>query len=90
MTLAKPVIAVGSLIPQPLNSLMALADSKVQGPDTIKGATIGVAGLPFEDAILQTIRQTQALFDLAEQKQASVRGQHAAIETDIQRLPADR
>ncbi len=26
-----PVIAVGSLIPQPLNSLMALADSKVQG-----------------------------------------------------------
>ena len=41
-----PVIAVGSLIPQPLNSLMALADSKVQGPDTIKGATIGVAGLP--------------------------------------------
>ncbi len=56
-----PVIAVGSLIPQPLNSLMALSDSKVQGPDTIKGATIGVAGLPFDDAILQTIRQTQGL-----------------------------
>ena len=56
-----PVIAVGSLVPQPLNSLMALADSKVQGPDTIKGATIGVAGLPFDDAILQTIRQTQGL-----------------------------
>ena len=53
-----PVIAVGSLIPQPLNSLMALADSKVQGPDSVKGATIGVAGLPFDDAILQTIRQT--------------------------------
>lgn len=56
-----PVIAVGSLIPQPLNSLMALADSKVQGVDTIKGATIGVAGLPFDDAILQTIRQSQGL-----------------------------
>jgi putative hydroxymethylpyrimidine transport system substrate-binding protein len=56
-----PVIAVGSLIPQPLNSLMALSDSKVQGPDTVKGATIGVAGLPFDDAILQTIRQTQGL-----------------------------
>ena len=56
-----PVIAVGSLVPQPLNSLMALADSKVQGPDTVKGATIGVAGLPFDDAILETIRTTQGL-----------------------------
>ncbi len=56
-----PVIAVGSLVPQPLNSLMALADSKVQGPDTVKGATIGVAGLPFDDAILDTIRQSQGL-----------------------------
>jgi len=56
-----PVIAVGSLVPQPLNSLMALADSKVQGPDSVKGATIGVAGLPFDDAILETIRKTQGL-----------------------------
>jgi putative hydroxymethylpyrimidine transport system substrate-binding protein len=56
-----PVIAVGSLVPQPLNSLMALHDSKVQGPETVKGATIGVAGLPFDDAILDTIRQSQGL-----------------------------
>jgi putative hydroxymethylpyrimidine transport system substrate-binding protein len=56
-----PVIAVGSLVPQPLNSLMALSDSKVQGPDTVKGATIGVAGLPFDDAILDTIRASQGL-----------------------------
>lgn len=56
-----PVIAVGSLVPQPLNSLMALADSKVQGVDSVAGATIGVAGLPFDDAILDTIRQSQGL-----------------------------
>jgi len=56
-----PVIAVTALIPQPLNSLIALADSKVKGPDTVKGATIGNAGLPFDDAVLQTIRQTQGL-----------------------------
>jgi putative hydroxymethylpyrimidine transport system substrate-binding protein len=56
-----PVIAVGSLIPQPLNSLMALADSKVQGPDSIDGATIGVAGLPFDDAILETMTKSQGL-----------------------------
>ena len=56
------MIAVGSsLVPLPLNSLMSLADSKVQGPDTIKGAKIGVAGLPFDDAILKTIRETQGL-----------------------------
>jgi putative hydroxymethylpyrimidine transport system substrate-binding protein len=56
-----PVTAVGSLVPQPLNSLMALSDSKVQGPETVAGATIGVAGLPFDDAILETIRQSQGL-----------------------------
>lgn len=56
-----PVIAVTALIPQPLNSLIALAGSKVTGPDTVKGATIGNAGLPFDDAVLQTILQTQNL-----------------------------
>jgi len=56
-----PVTAVGALVPQPLNSLMALADSKVQGVDTIAGATVGVAGLPFDDAILKSIRQTEGL-----------------------------
>jgi putative hydroxymethylpyrimidine transport system substrate-binding protein len=56
-----PVIAVGSLIPTPLNALISLADSKVQGPDTIKGSTIGVAGLPFDDAILNTLRAQQGL-----------------------------
>jgi putative hydroxymethylpyrimidine transport system substrate-binding protein len=56
-----PVIAVSSMIPVPLNSMISLADSKVTGPDTIKGAKIGVAGLPFDDAVLKTIRDTQGL-----------------------------
>ena len=63
-----PVIAVGALIPEPLNSMIALADSKVQGPDSIKGATIGVAGLPFDDAILKTLRQQQGLGEGAVKK----------------------
>jgi putative hydroxymethylpyrimidine transport system substrate-binding protein len=58
-----PVIAVGSLVPQPLNSLMALHDSKVQGPETVGGSTIGVAGLPFDDAILDTIKAEQGIPD---------------------------
>lgn len=56
-----PVVAVASLVPVPLNSLISLADSKVTGPDTVKGATIGVAGLPFDDAVLKTIRDSQGL-----------------------------
>ena len=56
-----PVMAVCSIIPIPLNSVMSTADSKVQAPEDIKGAKIGVAGLPFDDAILETIRQSQGL-----------------------------
>jgi putative hydroxymethylpyrimidine transport system substrate-binding protein len=58
---AIPIIAVGSLVPTPLNVLMSLADSKVQGPEDIEGATIGVAGLPFDDTILKTMREQQGL-----------------------------
>jgi putative hydroxymethylpyrimidine transport system substrate-binding protein len=56
-----PVVAVGALVPTPLNALISLAGSTVQGPDTVAGATIGVAGLPFDDAILTTIRNRQGL-----------------------------
>ena len=56
-----PVVAVGALVPTALNSLIALADSRVSGPSTLAGATIGVAGLPFDDAVLETIRRKQGL-----------------------------
>jgi len=56
-----PVITVATLIPNPLNSLIASADSKVKGPSTIKGAKVGVAGLPTDDAILATIREKEGL-----------------------------
>jgi putative hydroxymethylpyrimidine transport system substrate-binding protein len=56
-----PVIAVGALVPTTLNALISLADSTVRGPESIEGATIGVAGLPFDDAILATIRSQQGL-----------------------------
>lgn len=52
-----PVIAVGALIPTPLNSMIAKAGSKIRALKDVKGATIGNAGLPFDGAVLQTIRQ---------------------------------
>ena len=54
-----PVIAVGALIPTPLNSMIAKAGSKVKTLKDLKGATVGNAGLPFDGAVLQTIRQRQ-------------------------------
>lgn len=56
-----PVTAVGSLIPQPLNSLMAVHDSKVQGPEDLAGSTIGHSGGPFNEAVLATILEDQGL-----------------------------
>ena len=55
-----PVVAVGALVPTALNSLIALADSRVERAH-LAGANIGVAGLPFDDAILETIRGKQGL-----------------------------
>ena len=52
-----PVIAVGALIPTPLNSMIAKPGSKIRALKDVKGATIGNAGLPFDGAVLQTIRQ---------------------------------
>lgn len=56
-----PVIAVGALIPTPLNSMIAKGGSKIRALRDLKGATIGNAGLPFDGAVLQTIRQSQNL-----------------------------
>jgi putative hydroxymethylpyrimidine transport system substrate-binding protein len=56
-----PVVAVGSLVPQPLNSLMAVHDSKVQGPDDLAGSIIGHSGGPFNEAVLATILESQGL-----------------------------
>ena len=51
-----PVIAVGTLVPTPLNSLIAMSGGKVKALADLKGATIGSAGLPFDGAVIQTIK----------------------------------
>ena len=56
-----PVITVGSLIPNPLNSMISLAGSTVTGPSTISGSTIGIPGLPTDDAIVTTMEKTEGL-----------------------------
>jgi putative hydroxymethylpyrimidine transport system substrate-binding protein len=54
-----PVMAVGALIPTPLNSMIAKAGSKVKTLKDLDGATVGSAGLPFDGAVIQTIMQRE-------------------------------
>lgn len=54
-----PVVAVAAVVPRPLNSVIALADSPVGSLADLRGRTIGVAGLPFDDAVVETIRRQE-------------------------------
>lgn len=56
-----PVMAVGSLVPTPLNSLIAKGGSKIKSLKNLKGATVGSAGLPFDGAVIQTIEKRAGL-----------------------------
>jgi len=48
-----PVVAVAAVVPRPLNSIMAI-DSSIKTVRDLKGKTIGVTGVPSDDASLDT------------------------------------
>ncbi len=50
-----PVVSVAALVQHPLNCLMLLADSDIERPSDLVGRTVGTAGLPSDDAYLQTM-----------------------------------
>ena len=49
------VKAVGALVDQPLTSLIWLGKSQIKGIADLRGKTIATAGIPYQDAFLQTI-----------------------------------
>jgi putative hydroxymethylpyrimidine transport system substrate-binding protein len=49
------VKAVGALVDQPLTSLIWLGKSGIQGLGDLRGKTIATAGIPYQDAFLETI-----------------------------------
>jgi putative hydroxymethylpyrimidine transport system substrate-binding protein len=49
------VKAVGALVDQPLTSLIWLGKSQIGGVADLRGKTIATAGIPYQDAFLQTI-----------------------------------
>lgn len=55
-----PVVAVASVVPQPLNSFMAI-EPKVRSLRDLKGRTIGITGVPSDYATLDTALRSVGL-----------------------------
>lgn len=49
------VVAIGALVNRPLTSMIWLKGSGVKGVGSLGGKTIATAGIPYQDAFLQTI-----------------------------------
>jgi putative hydroxymethylpyrimidine transport system substrate-binding protein len=56
-----PVVSVAALVQHPLNSLMVLEESGIQSPADLEGKTIAMAGLPSDEAYIETILQSVGL-----------------------------
>lgn len=55
------VLAVGAVVDQPLTSLIWLKESKIGGIADLRGKTIATAGIPYQDAYLETILERAGL-----------------------------
>jgi putative hydroxymethylpyrimidine transport system substrate-binding protein len=56
-----PVVSIAALVQHPLNSLMVLEESGIESPSGLKGKTIAMAGLPSDEAYIDTILQSEGL-----------------------------
>lgn len=50
-----PIVAVGSVIPQPTAALIWLEGSKIRDVADLRGKTIGVPGVPFQEDLLEIV-----------------------------------
>ncbi|MGC4191336.1 MAG: ABC transporter substrate-binding protein [Thermomicrobiales bacterium] len=56
-----PVVSVAALVQHPLNSLMFKQSANITRPADLKGKSVGIAGLPSDDAFLGTMLKTDGL-----------------------------
>ncbi len=56
-----PVVSVAALVQHPLNSLMVLESSDIMSPADLAGKTIAIAGVPSDEAYLDTILRHNGL-----------------------------
>jgi len=50
-----PVVAVGAVIPHPLNSVIVRSDRGIRTPADLEGKTVGVAGVPSDRPLLDAV-----------------------------------
>lgn len=55
------VVAVASVIPVPLNTLIALPDSGIRSAADLRGRKLGITGIPADKAILDTMMAAKGL-----------------------------
>ena len=53
------VVAVGALVRGPLTSIISLPKAKIDGPEDLRGKTIGTAGIDYQSAYLDSILAAQ-------------------------------
>jgi putative hydroxymethylpyrimidine transport system substrate-binding protein len=56
-----PVVSVAALVQHPLNSLMVLESSDIMSPADLAGKTVAIAGVPSDEAYLDTILRDSGL-----------------------------
>ena len=56
-----PVVSVAALVQHPLNSLMVLEESDIMSPADLAGMTVAIAGVPSDEAYLETILRHNGL-----------------------------
>lgn len=56
-----PVVAVAAIVPQPLNSLIALPDSGIRSAADLHGRTVGLSGIPTDAAVFETMLRDAGL-----------------------------
>ncbi len=55
------VVAIASLVDQPLTSLISLPEAKIAAPEDLRGKTVATAGIPYQADYLTTILQAAGL-----------------------------
>ena len=50
-----PVKSIAALVQHPLNSIMALEESGITQPRDLAGKTVGITGIPFEEALFSAM-----------------------------------
>ena len=55
------IVSVAALVQQPLNTIMTLESSNITDPSQLAGKTVGIAGVPSDEPLLETVLEDAGL-----------------------------